>query len=261
MWPNDISHTYKHDLILERPFVNSPGSLGFFPDPHTMPFLGHLGAFITNPISLRPRKPADSRACLPFAGGFLLHTGLPNPGIRRVISQNRKRWAKSPLPIIVHLITEPSSPLSEMVRMLEGLENVLAVELGIPHNCEPDALAGWMEAAQGELPVILSLCPQQIPSLLEPIKTLQPGAVHLTGSRGALPGPEEDTISGRLHGPGNFPLLLHAMPALVKTEIPVIAGGGVYDQRQVNALRNSGATAVSLGSILWQVDQNTLFPD
>ena len=87
MWLAEESPIRKQDLVLEKPFVNAAGMLGFAPDAHNMPFLDRLGAFITNPISRTPRKPAGNRACLPFPGGFLLHTGLPNPGINRVIRQ------------------------------------------------------------------------------------------------------------------------------------------------------------------------------
>lgn len=87
MWLSESSSLQKRDLVLSQPFVNAPGTLGFAPDPHRMPFLTHLGAFFTNPISRRPRQPAGNRTYLPFPGGALLHTGLLNPGISRVITK------------------------------------------------------------------------------------------------------------------------------------------------------------------------------
>ncbi len=164
MWLAEENPIRKQDLVLEKPFVNAAGMLGFAPDSHNMPFIDRLGAFITNPISRTPRQPAGNRACLPFSGGFLLHTGLPNPGISRVIKQNQRRWASASLPIIVHLLVERPDSLAEMVRKLEGLENILAVELGLPPDCTPDQLKDFAAAASGELPGVVCLGQEQIPN-------------------------------------------------------------------------------------------------
>ncbi len=228
MWLNEEKPIRKQDLSLSKPFVNSPGSLGFAPDPHAMPFLEHLGAFITHPISRYPRQPARNRACLPFEGGFLLHTGLRNPGISRGISLNKRRWAGAPLPIIIHLLVETPETLAEMIRKIEGLENVLAVELGLPPNCDSYAFEAFAEAASGELPAIVCLTPEQIPSLLETLKAAQLVAVHLTAPRGMLPGMDNEGITGRLYGPAIFPIMLKAAQTLVQADLTVISDGGIY---------------------------------
>ncbi|MEK6222795.1 MAG: hypothetical protein N2D54_11170, partial [Chloroflexota bacterium] len=82
--------------------MNAAGMLGFSPDKLSV-FPGQ-GAFITNPISLRQRKPAYGERMLNFPGGILLHTGHPNPGLSAVIKQHAGKWVKSNLPIIVHLL-------------------------------------------------------------------------------------------------------------------------------------------------------------
>jgi len=256
MWLAEDAPIRKQDLVLEKLFVNAAGMLGFAPDPHIMPFLGQLGAFITNPISRRPRKPAGSRCCLPFPGGFLLHTGLPNPGISRIIRQYRRRWAAAPLPIIVHLLAEEPGTLAEMIRKLEGLENVLAVELGLPPDCTPDQLREFLAAAEGELPAMVCLGPEQIPTLLPTLQELNPIALHLTQPRGALPGPDGVLISGRLYGPAVFPLMLNAAREVIKTGIPVIVDGGVYEKGQTQAFLDLGVLAIGLGNQLWGIGQN-----
>ena len=73
----------KYELPFRSPFLNAAGSLGFAPDPHSPLDLSRLGAFITNPVSSQPRTPASGPRYLPFSGGFLLHTGHPNPGLTR----------------------------------------------------------------------------------------------------------------------------------------------------------------------------------
>ena len=198
------------------------------------------------PISRRPRVPAGNRCCLPFPGGFLLHTGLPNPGISRAVSRYRRAWANAPLPVIVHLLVEtPEKRLLNMIRKIEGLENVLAIELGLSPECTPEALAEYMEATIGELPAIPCLNPDQVPVLLPALKELSPTAVHLTLPRGALPGLDGALVTGRLYGPAVFPQMLKAAQTLMDAGLQVIADGGG------EAMLSVGVTAVGLAEALW----------
>ncbi len=259
MWLEDAERLRKQDLMLRLPMVNTAGTLGFAPNPRKMPFLDNLGAFITNPISRRRRAPAGNRCSLPFEGGFLLHTGLQNPGISRAITLHKARWAGAPLPVIVHLLVETPDTLAEMVRKLEGLENILAIELGLPPLCDPDTLSAFVEAAYGELPAIVCLGLEQTPALLDTLERLAPSAVHITPPRGALPEDDDRIISGRLFGPAIYPIMLHTISAVVKTGLPVISSGGVMTRQEVDALLHLGVMAVGLGSVLWHVDQGCLF--
>jgi dihydroorotate dehydrogenase (NAD+) catalytic subunit len=259
MWLDGQSTIRKQDLLLTNSYVNAAGILGFAPDPRAMPFLNRLGAFITHPISRRPRQPAANRCSLPFPGGFLLHTGLANPGISRAVSRYRRRWASATLPIIVHLLAEAPETVAEMVQKLEGLENVLAVELGLPPECSPKLLFDFMAASTGELPVLISLGPEQVPTLLTALKALQPAAVHLTEPRGALPEPDGGLVSGRLYGPAIFPLMLSTAQTLVDAGLRVIADGGIYERWQAEALLGCGVFAVGLAGTLWGVDPNESF--
>ncbi len=261
MWLDEDSPNRKQDLTLSKPFVNAAGTLGFAPNPHTMPFLEHLGAFITNPISRKPRVPAGNRACLPFPGCFLLHTGRPNPGISRAVSRYQRRWAGAPLPVIVHLLVETPETLAEMVHKLEGLENILAVELGLSPECTTEELSVLMETAAGELPVLVSLSPEQIPVLPDTLKALNPVAVHLTAPRGALPGRDGKLVTGRLYGLAVFPIMLQAAQTLVSAGFKVIADGGSDESWQVDALCEVGVTAIGLDAALWQIRTETIFAE
>lgn len=254
MWLNEDAPIHKRDLFFSKPFVNSPGILGFAPDPHKMSFISNLGAFITHPISRKPRQPASNRACLPYPGGFLLHTGLPNPGITRTISRYKRAWAGAPLPVIVHLLFEDPGSLGEMIRKLEGLENVMAVELGLPPDCDPDELIKLMGAAMGELPVIPCLNPEQITVLGDTLSALNPAAVHIVEPHGVLPDSEGNLITGRLYGPGIFPTMLYASQKLLDAGFQLIVSGGISSKLQADTFLNTGVIALGLGSALWQVE-------
>jgi dihydroorotate dehydrogenase (NAD+) catalytic subunit len=251
MWLDAAGPIRKRDLVLERPFVNAPGILGFAPDPHHVPALSGLGAFLTAPISARPRKPAANRSCLPFPGGFLLHTGLPNPGIRRAIQRFGRSWQEAPLPVVVHLLAEAPETVASMAQRLEGLENLTALALGLPPDCTPEDLEAFLQAAAGELPLAPCLLPDQVPALLPTLAAWQPAAVILAHPRGTLPGPSGDLVSGRLYGPALFPLTLHAAGKLAGAGLRVLAGAGVASRTQAEALLSAGLLGVSLGSVLW----------
>src|SRR5512141_35649 len=109
----------KRDIYFSKPLMNAAGSLGFVPDTRTGISLDSFGAFVTNPFSLRSRLPAAKPDMLEYPGGFLLHTGLPNPGFNAGIKKYASRWEKSELPIIVHLMADRPEESQRMVQMLE----------------------------------------------------------------------------------------------------------------------------------------------
>src|SRR3972149_4838806 len=110
----------KRDFALRLPLMNAAGFLGFAPDVRGPLNLERLGVFITNPVSLEPRTPAHGTRWLAYPGGFLLHTGHPNPGLKAVLRRYAGRWRRSPLPVVVHLLTHRLEELAWMVRRLEG---------------------------------------------------------------------------------------------------------------------------------------------
>jgi hypothetical protein len=116
-----------------------------------------------------------------------------------------------------------------------------------------------MDAAFGELPVILCLSPEQIPVLRETFSDINLSALHLTEPRGTLPDPKGKLVSGRLYGPGIFPLMLNAAGQLKDSGHPLIVNGGVFNHSQAKVLLDMGVTAVGLGSLLWGINPETFF--
>lgn len=232
------------------PLLNAAGFLGFAPNPRGPLPLEHLGGFITNPISRRPHQPTRHPLTEPGPGSVLLHSGLPNPGLRAAIRRHAPAWARAPLPILVHLMAEDPTEMGEMVRALEGLENVLAIELGLPETLGERAVAELIVATQGELPVIARL-PLSAQNLAASAAAAGASAISL----GPLPGARLSSGAsqrGRLYGPGLYPAALAAVTALAGLGVPVIGGGGVYTPEQAEGLLAAGAQAVQLDGILWR---------
>lgn len=242
----------KHDLTIKPALMNAAGSLGFSPDLHGSVDWSRLGAFATNPVSLTARTPARGRRFIEFPGGFLLHTGYPNPGITRVVRQYAKHWRHSPLPVIVHLLAGSAEEVSMMTRRLEMVEGVSGLEVGVDGDASIDLVKALTQAACGEYPVIVRLPMERAVELATEAINSGATAISLAPSRGLYPTGNGELLKGRMYGPATFPMAFRMVNELTKMNIPVIGAGGVYTQEQAAAMLAEGALAVQLDSVFWR---------
>ena len=241
----------KRDLYFSKPFMNAAGSLGFTPDPRNGILLDSFGAFVTNPISLRPRQPTSQPTVLEYPGGFLLHTGLPNPGIHGAMKKYATKWTRCDLPIIVHLMADRPEETRNMVRMLESHENVMAVELGFAPLLADDIILLTLEMCIGEIPLIFSLPVEQVLSLGPRLVQAGAQAISISAPRGALMNAVKQVTTGRLFGPSLFPLALETVHSAAKLGIPIIGASGVWSKENADAMLSVGALAVQVDAALW----------
>jgi dihydroorotate dehydrogenase (NAD+) catalytic subunit len=250
---------FKQDLTFSTSYMNAAGTLGFAPDFRTPVPWDSLGAFVTNPLSLRPRLPTAKPALVEYPGGFLLHTGLPNPGLPAALKKYARRWADSRLPIIVHLMADRPDETMRMVQSLEGRENIAAVELGFAPLLADDIILLTVEMCLGELPLIVNLPVEQVLSFGP--RAIQEGAaaVSLAPPRGMFPltpSPSPvgrgESVTGRLTGPALFPQALLTVRDAVRAGMPVIGAGGVGSKENADAMLAAGALAVQVDASLWK---------
>ncbi len=244
----------KRDLTFSHPLMNAAGMLGFAPGFRSLKDFGslELGAFVTNPLSLRPRKPATHPEALDYPGGFLLHTGLPNPGFSSVVRQHARHWCNAELPVIVHLMADRPEETAKMVERLEGLENVMAAELGFAPLLSDDILLITLDMCLGELPLIVNLPREQALTLGPRLVDAGAAAVSLAAPRGRLTVDGGRLTEGRLYGPSLFPQALETVYQAARIGLPVIGVGGVYRRDQAEAMLEAGALAVQLDAVLWR---------
>jgi dihydroorotate dehydrogenase (NAD+) catalytic subunit len=247
----------KYDLPFDPPLMNAAGTLGFAPDPYGPVDLKQMGVFITNPVSLGPRTPAQAQRYHVVPGGFLLHTGFPNPGLKAVMRKYAPNWQRSMLPVVVHLLCQGLDDGVQMVRRLEGAGGVSGFELGLPSQVDVASACTLVEAVLGELPLIVRLPLDQAgylaPQIAASLPSAASGVVFSLGPpRGALPQEDGKIIHGRLFGPGLFPLVFEVVRSLAQAGLRVIAGCGVYQAQQANALLAAGAVGVQLDAVLWR---------
>jgi dihydroorotate dehydrogenase (NAD+) catalytic subunit len=248
----------KRDFIIDPPKTNVAGTLGFSDETKDHVDLASLGAFITNPISLNPRTVARPPRVLPFPGGFLLHTGHPNPGLQSVIQQHQRRWRDLPCPVIIHILGQSPTDTAEMVERLEELEAIAAIELGLEATDSDTVSELTAAAVTSELPIIAQVPMDCSEEMVLAIVDAGAHALSLGSLRGSLPSSGE-IVSGRLYGPALFPLALKTVAKLsILIELPIFASGGIFTPDQINSLLDVGAQAVQLDSVLWTEPERVL---
>ena len=247
-----MAYTAREELTLASPWINAAGSLGFAPGGDwPVPLV--QGAFVTNPVSLRPRTPAEDRTLIEYPGGFLLHTGVVNPGLGEVVKRFAARWARSPLPVWVHLLADTPENVAQMVAGLEWLDGVAAIVLGVPPRVHGEQALALATAAGSERPLVV-----EVPltaagdGWIGRLAGLGVAALSLSAPRGALPDSGGEIIGGHLMGPGLFPQALAAVRTAHRARLPLIASAGVYTRGQGEALLQAGARAVALDGVLWR---------
>lgn len=234
------------------PFMNASGFFGYTPSASSA-LTENLGAFITPPISQSKRTPARNRCLVEVPGGFLLHTGLPNEGFNRVLKQHAQKWSGIKYPVWTHLLPQSAYDCRQMVRALEDVENVSAVEISLPDDASPAQVEEWLEAAVGELPIYVSVplfAPWQ--NWLSVFNLYNISGVVLSAPRGSVYH-NGALVRGRLYGPSLLPQVLDSLRQNRDCGIPLIAGSGIFNFEQAEMALQAGASAVQFDACLWQI--------
>lgn len=243
---------YKVELQFSNPIINAAGILGFAPERNCPVDISRLGAFVTNPISREPRRVAHGARLVTYSGGFLLHTGYPNPGLRVVIRRYAGRWSQLAVPVIVHVLASTPEDVYQMVLDLEQVDAVVALELGMPPHTDAPLLAELLQAARGERPIIIRLPYESAVHLAETIKGQDKPMLSISPPRGQLFGSNGQLVSGRLYGPAVLPLMLPKLRQLSEIGFSVIGSGGVYSVQDILAMQAVGAKIIQLDAVLWR---------
>jgi dihydroorotate dehydrogenase (NAD+) catalytic subunit len=244
----------KRDLYFSKPIINAAGSLGFAPDFRSLGDFGSLnqfGAFVTNPISLRPRLPTSHPSMVEFPGGFLMHTGLPNPGFHAALKKYSARWNRADLPVIVHLMADRPEETQKMVRDLETVENVMAVQLGFAPLLADDIILMNLEMCLGEIPLIFALPHEQVLTLGRQLLDGGASAISIASPRGALHDKAGNLVTGRMYGQSLFPRSLDIIHSAAMIGMPIIGAGGVWSGADAESMLKAGAMAVETDARLW----------
>lgn len=248
----------KTSVVVESPVLFGAGFAGFDGSPvRKLLALDKFGALVTPPLTLEPRHPANGPRVVPLPAGFLLHTGLPNPGVNRALRDYERKWDRSILPIIVHLVAESPESVAQAVRIIDRCEAVAGIELGLHDEIVMRELSTLLKAAieNTDLPVMVRLPLYSALVLSEVAEYGGADALIVSAPpRGtARYKPAGRLIGGRVYGPWLKSQVLRMVGRIMQyTEIPVIACGGIHTPDDARDFIVAGATAVQLDSVVWQ---------
>lgn len=257
----ELAPNHKFGLPIDVPVMPACGAFGYGDVYQDLVDVSNLGAVITNPVSLRPRRAARGQRIGVWGQGFVVHTGWPNPGLRKVIQTYRDTWERFPVPVIVHVLATRPAEVARVVRYLSGVRGVRGVELGFAADASAERVLNTLAAAvdESDLPVIAKVPFGRVDALAVPLVEQGADAVTLTAPpRAVLPLRNADDavahyMRGRLYSATLFPLLLHELSCWAnKLPAPVLACGGIASTDDALACLSLGAAAVQIDPLLWR---------
>ena len=253
----EIVRPGKFSLIVSTPVMPAAGTVGFGDRYRDLLDYERLGALVTNPVTIEPWSGAAGTRVIGLDAGVLAHTGLPNPGLAKVISLNRRVWAKMPIPVILHLVGTSPRQMKRAVAMIDEVDEIAAVELGLSDDIDLDSAIDLVaEAARMEKPLIARLPFYESYELALPIAEAGADALVLTAPpRGTARDPHSGKlVSGRVYGPLIKPLVLRLVGRLrrqLPAELPIIAAGGIHSPLDARDYLEAGAVAVQVDAATW----------
>jgi dihydroorotate dehydrogenase (NAD+) catalytic subunit len=256
----ELAPGHKAGLHLASPVMIASGCCGYGDAYSPLLNLALFGAIVTQPITIRPRQGTPQPRLVETTAGFLLDTGAQNPGIRRVLQQYSKLWARPAAPIIAHLPVDEPENLLRTARALsnardaQGNPLLAALELGLPAAPTPRDTTTWLQAAREEcdLPLLVKL---SLGVSLDIVEAAAAGDALVIGSPplgSAFSATHRRSMTGYLYGPAVHSLVLHELQQLTAIiDLPLVAVGGIHSEADVQAFLEAGAAAVQLDSLIF----------
>jgi dihydroorotate dehydrogenase (NAD+) catalytic subunit len=250
----ELAPQHKRGLVLRAPVMNAAGVLGFAGEYRGLLDFASLGAFVANPITFHARTPTAPPNAVVTPDGLLIHTGLPNPGLRSALRRYRRDWFRLGPPVIVHLAATTLDEVRRSRDALEREEVVSGVELGFRDDVTVSVMEVLIRAMRGGQPLLMRLPLARAPQLAE--AAARAGADALVIGAPPRLSVESDgrAITGRVYGPAQFETALEAVRAVAALDLglPLVGAGGIYSIEDARKMLAAGAAAVQLDAVLWR---------
>lgn len=246
----------KQSLQLSNPVIGASGAFGFSNEYARLIDLDKLGALITNPVTLKPRRVASGTHVVAVDSGVLIHSGLPNLGVHKVYQQHAARWKKMSTAVIVHLVATTPAEVAECAMVVDRNEGVAAIEIGVNDEVTTREMKKMVEAVRNatHLPILAQL---PLNSAFQVAGAAEDGGADALVVAAPPRGTARDPISGlfvggRLYGPWLKAMGLRAVGQIAaKCKIPIIGAGGIFNPLDARDYIDAGAKAVQVDAVAW----------
>lgn len=252
----EITRPGKNSLVIETPVMPAAGTIGFGDVYRELIQFEKLGALVTNPVTYAPWSPATGTRVVALDAGMLVHTGLPNPGLSKIMGKYRGLWSSLPLPIILHLVASNVEHVRKSASRIDAENAVDAIELGLNDDMTWKEAEELVKAAVNatEKPVLARLQLQDAYEIAQAVSEAGAGALVVAAPpRGTARDPLTGRlVSGRVYGPLVKPMVLRVVGQLVgRIDIPIIGAGGIHSAQDARDFIEAGARAVQVDTLTW----------
>lgn len=254
----EITRASKLALSVRAPVLIASGVAGWGAHYQDLINLKKVGALITNPVTYHAWTPARGTRVVPLDAGVLVHTGLPNAGVRAVIKAYRAVWAHAPLPILLHVVGTTRQDVRGACQLIDQEESLPALELGLNDDISAQKTYELVKAAceATEKPVLVRLPMYDAYEVAGAAADAGAGALVVCAPpRGTARDPRSGRlVSGRIYSPLLHPMALRMVGVLrqrIDPAVPIIGAGGVHSLDDARNFIEAGAVAVQVDSVTW----------
>ncbi|MBC8100927.1 MAG: tRNA-dihydrouridine synthase [Armatimonadetes bacterium] len=253
----EISRNSKGSITLQTPVMPAAGTFSYGEVYRDLINLEKLGALVTSPVTYEPWTPANGTRVVPLESGVLVHTGLPNLGLNKVLKNYRNLWAAYPVPVILHLVATTVEQVRKSVARLDEEECIAGIELGLNDDVGINEAERLVKAAtsMGEKPILVRLPMQDAYELAQAVADAGADTLVVCAPpRGTARDPKTGRlVSGRVYSPTVKPIVLRMVGQILRRVhgIPVIGAGGIHSPQDARDYLEAGACAVQVDSATW----------
>jgi len=260
-------------LKLSNPVTAASGTFGYGKD--YIPFYppSKLGAAFLKGITVKPRCGNITPRIIETPSGMLNAIGLQNVGLKDFIEKKLPELDDTEGTFIANIAGESIDEFGQIAEALDSAPNLSAIEVnvscpnvkegGMAFGVSPSAVEKITEKVRSctNLPIIVKLTPN-ITDIRETALAAESGGADAVSLINTLLGmvinvdtrrPMLGNIMGGLSGPAIRPVAVNMVSKVYKTiKIPILGMGGILSARDAIEFFLAGATAISIGTALFQ---------
>ncbi len=256
-------------LRLPNPILVASGTFGYAREMTGLVDVTRLGGILPKTITAEPRTGNPPWRTIETAAGMLNSIGLDNDGIEAFVAHHLPYLGGLGVPIIVSIAGRSHDEFVAMIRRLDSLAGIAAVELniscpnvsgGIDFGTDPAMCERLVADCRGATatPIIAKLTPNvtSVPAMAKAASAGGADAISLINTCLGMAidwrrrRPMLGNVVGGLSGPAIKPIALRAVyQAAQAVDTPLIGIGGIASIDDVMEFLVAGASAVQLGTV------------